>query len=152
MLFRSSVAKAKELWDAVDRPNLMIKVPGTPEGVKAFEELIVAGIQVNVTLLFAVSAYQDVARAYVNAIERRAKAGQTLDIASVASFFVSRIDGVVDGLLAEKAKAETDAGRKALLESLQGKAAIANAKIARRQFHAIFGDADRKSIRLNSSH
>lgn len=140
-----SVAKAKQLFEAVDRPNVMIKVVGSRQGIQAYEELITAGVQINVTLLFSVEAYEAVARAYINAIERRAQAGQTLDIMSVASFFVSRIDTLVDSMLDERLKTASGA-QKDLMEGLKGKVAIANAKIARERYHAIFGDARWKAL------
>jgi transaldolase/glucose-6-phosphate isomerase len=133
-----SVAKAKELWTKVDRRNVMIKVPGTPEGVQAFEDLTAAGINVNVTLLFAVGAYEAVANAYVRGLERRTAAGGALTQASVASFFVSRIDALVDSLLAERAKAATDAAQRERIEAAQGSVAIANAKVAYARYQGIF--------------
>ncbi|CAG0967982.1 hypothetical protein ANRL3_01310, partial [Anaerolineae bacterium] len=137
-----TIAEAKRLFKAVNRPNLMIKIPGTPAGVPAIEECLYSGVNVNVTLLFAVSAHEHVAWAYVRALERRAAEGKPIDrIASVASFFVSRIDTLGDKLLADKLRAATDPALKAKLESLGGKAAIANAKMAYALFKKIFGDA-----------
>ena len=115
-----TLEEARRLWRAVDRPNLMIKVPGTVEGCVAIERLLAEGINVNVTLLFSQQAYAAVAEAYVRALETRAAKGEAIDrIASVASFFVSRIDSEIDARLEKR-------GNKAL----QGKAAIANAKLA----------------------
>ncbi|HZU28336.1 MAG TPA: bifunctional transaldolase/phosoglucose isomerase [Bryobacteraceae bacterium] len=133
-----TIREARELWKAVDRPNLMVKVPGTTAGAPAFETLIAEGININVTLLFAVEAYENIAEAYIRALEKRAKAGQPIDfIASVASFFVSRIDTAVDAQL--KAKAEAAQGdERAHIESLYGKTAIANAKRAYQRFQAAF--------------
>ncbi len=123
-----TLAEARRLWRSVDRPNVMIKVPGTDACVDAIETLLAEGINVNITLLFSVSAYEKVAHAYVRALERRVTAGQSIDrVASVASFFVSRIDSEVDARLAKLKQAGGDAGR---IDSLLGKAAIANAKIA----------------------
>ncbi len=119
-----TIAEAQKLWKAVNRPNLMIKIPGTPAGVPAIAATIDAGINVNVTLLFSQSAYQAVAEAYVEGLEKRAARGEPIDkIASVASFFVSRIDSKIDdkidaGVGGDEAKA------------LKGKVAIANAKLA----------------------
>lgn len=119
-----TIAEAARLWQAVDRPNLMIKIPGTPAGVPAIAATIDAGINVNVTLLFSIAAYQAVALAYVEGLERRVARGLPIDrIASVASFFVSRIDSKIDdridgGTGGEAAKA------------LKGRVAIANAKLA----------------------
>ncbi len=130
------VREGVHLWEAVGRPNVMIKVPGTAGGRKAFEELIAAGINVNVTLLFARTAYVETHEAYMRGLERRLEAdGDVSRIGSVASFFVSRIDSAVDKLLDAKlldpklAAARTPK-EKAAIEKLQGSAAIANAKLA----------------------
>ncbi|MEX2202863.1 MAG: bifunctional transaldolase/phosoglucose isomerase [Actinomycetota bacterium] len=122
----ATVEAASRLWARIDRPNVMIKVPGTPEGAVAFEQLTADGINVNVTLLFAVEAYERIAEAYVRGLERRAEAGQPVDrISSVASFFVSRVDSAVDPMLPEDSE-------------LRGKTAIANAKLAYDRFREIF--------------
>ncbi len=132
-----TVAEARRLWAIVDRPNLMIKVPGTVEGAAAIRELIADGINVNVTLLFAVDAHARVIEAYIAGLEQRAAAGQPIDrLSSVASFFVSRVDSAIDKQLATLAAA-TPANADLLL-GLQGKAAIANAKLAYRLFTASF--------------
>jgi len=134
-----SVETAQQYWRRVNRPNLMVKVPATPEGVPAVEELIAAGVNVNVTLIFALSAYEDVIAAYLRGLQRRLDAGQSLDVHSVASFFVSRVDTAVDKLIDERLNAGGDG---ALLESLLGKAAIANARLAYATFERHFrGDA-----------
>ncbi|MEM7049590.1 MAG: bifunctional transaldolase/phosoglucose isomerase [Acidobacteriota bacterium] len=124
----ATLVEARRLWQAVDRPNLMIKVPGTAAGVPAIEELTAEGINVNVTLLFSLSDYEAVAQAYVRGLERCTRPQQ---VASVASFFVSRVDSAIDRQL------DGIAGAEALL----GKAAIANAKVAYRRFQEIFGDS-----------
>jgi transaldolase len=135
-----TVAEAKHLWQVVDRPNLMIKVPGTPEGAVAIRELIAAGINVNVTLLFAIEAHAKVIDAYIEGLEQRAAAGLPIDrIASVASFFVSRVDSAIDKQLETMAIA--DESKASALRALQGKAAIANAKLAYRLFTASFSGA-----------
>jgi transaldolase len=132
-----TVAEARRLWAIVDRPNLMIKVPGTAEGAEAIRQLIADGINVNVTLLFAVEAHARVIEAYFEGLEQRAAAGLPIDrIASVASFFVSRVDSAIDKQLGQMAAA--DASRAGTLLALQGKAAIANAKLAYRLFSASF--------------
>lgn len=124
----ASIAAAEKHRDAIDRPNVLIKVPGTPEGTRAFEELTARGVNVNVTLLFAVSRYEQIADAYVTGLERRAEAGWPIDrAASVASFFVSRVDTKVDAALER-------VGR----EDLRGGAAVANAKLAYESFRRIF--------------
>lgn len=136
---QGTLVEARRLWSEIDRPNVMIKVPGTPEGVPAFQTLISEGINVNVTLLFAQSAYGKVAEAYIAGLEQRAAAGKDIShLASVASFFVSRIDTVVDKQLEEKAKAAGSADDATRLHALQGKAAIANAKQTYRRYQQIF--------------
>lgn len=127
---RGSIAEAQRLWNAVARPNLFIKIPGTFEGIAAVEALLFDGINVNITLLFSVERYEEIALAYMSALERRKLAGKPLtDVASVASFFLSRIDTRVDEQLRAKL-----AGGMAEAERLQGKCAIANARIAYRRF------------------
>jgi transaldolase len=134
-----SLAEARALWRALDRPNAMIKIPGTPEGLPAIEEALFEGININVTLLFSVAAYEQVAHAYLRALKRRVAAGLPIDrIASVASFFVSRIDTETDQRLEAQLKREQDPSRKAELEELMGKAAIANAKHAYALYESIF--------------
>jgi transaldolase/glucose-6-phosphate isomerase len=133
-----SLDEARRLWAAVKRPNVMIKIPATPEGIPAIRTAISEGININITLLFAREAYEDVAHAYIEGLEARTKKGQPLGhVASVASFFVSRIDVLVDSWLAEKLKTATGADR-ARLESLLGKVAIANAKLAYQSYKRIF--------------
>ena len=126
---QATLEEARRLWKTVNRPNVMIKIPGTPQGVPAIRQALEEGININITLLFAQSAYEEVAEAYFAALEARAAKGQDISrIASVASFFVSRIDTLVDSTIDAKQKAETDSTKKALLESLRGKVAIANAR------------------------
>lgn len=133
----ATVAEAHRLWRTVDRPNVMIKVPGTPEGAVALERLIADGLNVNVTLLFSVDAYARIIDAYLKGLETRAAAGGDLtQVASVASFFVSRVDSAIDALLDAKAAAGTLPTDKA--NALKGKAAIANAKRAYALFAAQF--------------
>ncbi len=135
-----TVAEARRLWQIVDRPNLMIKVPGTVEGAVAVQQLIADGINVNVTLLFAIDAHARVIEAYLAGLEERAAANLPIDrISSVASFFVSRVDSAIDRDLETMAIA--DESRAAELRALQGKAAIANAKMAYRLFSASFSGA-----------
>jgi transaldolase/glucose-6-phosphate isomerase len=122
-----TIAAARTYWKALDRPNVFIKIPGTPEGAKAIEEAIYEGINVNVTLLFAVSAYESVAEAYLRGLERRQAEGKPLDVHSVASFFVSRVDTNVDKKLDQLGRTD-----------LAGKAALANARAAYLRFKEIF--------------
>lgn len=134
-----TLSEARRLWGEVGRPNVMIKVPATPEGIPAVEQLIGEGINVNVTLLFAQEFYERVARAYIAGLEKRAATGGKLShVASVASFFISRIDTAVDAILNEKLGESASASEQALLRSLQGKAAIANAKQAYQRYLEIF--------------
>jgi transaldolase len=142
-----TAADARRLWSAVDRPNLMVKIPGTAQGVPVIQQMLEAGININITLLFSVSAYERVARAYIAALRTRQAAGLPIDrIASVASFFVSRVDTLVDKLLDERIAATNDATQKGWLESLKGKAAIANAKIAYQSFEKLFSGAEWNSL------
>ena len=130
-----SIEEGRRLWRKVCRPNLMIKIPGTAEGLDAIEELLFEGINVNVTLLFSLAAYQAVASRYVRALERRTRDGRPLsDVASVASFFLSRIDVAIDEILRERAEDATDAGTRTDLEALAGRTAVSCAKIAYQWF------------------
>jgi transaldolase/glucose-6-phosphate isomerase len=125
-----TLTEARRLWRAVDRPNLMIKVPGTPAGVTALRTLIGEGINVNVTLLFAQSAWRAIAEAYLDGLERfAAKGGDISTVASVASFFISRIDTAMDAEIGKRVAATKGDGERAELEALLGKVAIANAKL-----------------------
>ena len=134
-----TIREAKSLFSRLNRPNVMIKVPATDEGLPAIEELIASGLNVNVTLIFSVHRYEEVAEAYIRGLERRAQAGQPIDrIGSVASFFVSRIDSAVDKELDALEKAATDPAKKQEIHALRGKAAIANAKMAYASFKRIF--------------
>ena len=122
-----TIEEAKRLWSTIDRPNVMIKVPGTPEGVPAIRKLISEGINVNVTLLFSINAYRDAANAYIQGLRdfMAAGKGSPMRIASVASFFVSRVDGSVDKALGQA-------------HALEGKAGIANARVAYGEFKQLF--------------
>jgi transaldolase len=134
----ASVEEARRLWKTVDRPNLMVKIPGTPEGAVAVRRLIAEGINVNITLLFAIEAHERVIEAYMAGLEDRVKAGKPIDgLRSVASFFVSRVDTEVDKRL-DALIAKADAAEKERLKMLKGRAAIANAKLAYRLFRQKF--------------
>ncbi|MFL5302418.1 MAG: bifunctional transaldolase/phosoglucose isomerase, partial [Anaeromyxobacteraceae bacterium] len=135
-----TVEEGRRLWRAVGRENLMIKVPATPEGITAVEQLIAEGINVNATLLFATDAYERIAEAYVAGLERFTAGGRDpARIASVASFFVSRIDSALGEIVAARLAAAVSPREKALLQSLAGKVAIANAKLAYERYHELFG-------------
>jgi transaldolase len=142
-----TIDEARRLWKTVNRPNVMIKVPGTKECVPAIRQLLEEGININITLLFAQSAYEQVAEAFIAALEARAAKGQDIShIASVASFFVSRIDTLADSLIDEKLKTASDPAQKALLESLKGKVAIANAKVTYKKYQELFSSSRWKAL------
>ena len=137
-----TLAEARRLHKAVSRDNLMVKVPATPQGIPAIRQLTSEGISINVTLLFSQEAYEAVARAFIDGLDERAKAGHDVSrIASVASFFISRIDVLVDKLLDEKIAEANDPDEKIALEQLKGKVAIANAKLAYQRYKRIFAES-----------
>jgi len=139
---KETIDEARRLWKAVQRENVMIKVPGTAEGLPAIRQLIGEGININITLLFAQEVYEKVAEAYIAGLEDLAAHGGNLKkMASVASFFISRIDTLIDSLLNDKLKATTDASQQALLKSLLGKVAIANGKLTYQRYQKIFSGA-----------
>ena len=134
----AAVEEARRLWKTVDRPNVMVKVPGTPEGAVAVRRLIAEGINVNITLLFAIEAHERVIEAYMAGLEDRVKAHQPIDgLASVASFFVSRVDTEIDKRL-DALIAKAEPAEKERLQMLKGRAAIANAKLAYKLFREKF--------------
>jgi transaldolase/glucose-6-phosphate isomerase len=134
-----TIAEARRLWKAVNRENVMIKIPGTAEGLPAIRTAIGEGININVTLLFAQEVYVKVAEAYIAGLEDLAARGGNLKKeAGVASFFISRIDSLVDGLIEAKLKTTTDSEQQALLKSLLGKVAIANGKLTYQRYQKIF--------------
>jgi transaldolase/glucose-6-phosphate isomerase len=141
-----TLSEARRLWKEVKRPNVMIKVPGTKEGIPAFQQLISEGININVTLLFSQKVYEDVARAYVAGVEKFvAGGGDPKKLASVASFFISRIDSAIDKLIEDKLKT-AKGPEKELLESIEGKVAIANGKLAYQSYLEIFGTEKWKAL------
>ena len=136
---QETLDEARRLWKRVGRENLMVKVPGTPEGIPAFQQLISEGVNINVTLLFAFDVYVRVAEAYVAGLEAFAKSGGDVSrIASVASFFISRIDTLVDGEIDAKLKTAANPADQTLLRSLHGKVAIANGKLTYQRYKQIF--------------
>jgi transaldolase / glucose-6-phosphate isomerase len=144
---QGTINEARRLWKAVNRPNVMIKIPATPEGLPAIRQALEEGININITLLFAQSAYEKVAEAYFAALEARAAKGQDVShIASVASFFVSRIDSLVDSKIDAMDKSEADSGKKALLESVRGKVAIANARRTYAKYQELVGGPRWKAL------
>ena len=139
---QGTIAEARRLFAGLERPNVMIKVPATPEGVPAIEALIAEGVNINVTLIFSLIHYQAVAQAYLRGLERRVAAGQPLDqVASVASFFVSRVDTAVDRELERLGAAE-----------LMGKIAIANARVAYTRFCNIFSGSRWQALSEQGAH
>ena len=143
---QGTLDEARRLWKAVNRPNLMIKVPATPEGIPAIRALLEDGLNINITLLFAQSAYEKVAEAYIAALETRAAKGlDNSKIASVASFFVSRIDTLIDSKADELLKTAASP-KKEFLQGIQGKIAIANAKLTYRKYQELFGSARWKAL------
>jgi transaldolase/glucose-6-phosphate isomerase len=142
-----TLEEARRLWKSVRRENVMIKVPGTAEGIPAFRQLISEGINVNVTLLFAQPVYEEVAAAFIDGVEKFAASGGDISkVASVASFFISRIDVLVDSLLDEQVKREKDASRKTKLQSILGKVAIANGKLTYEAYQRIFSSPRWKAL------
>ena len=143
----STIAEAQRYFKTLNRPNVMIKIPGTPEGLPAVEQAIAEGINVNVTLLFSVESYVETAWAYIRGLEKRAAAGEDISkIASVASFFLSRIDSNIDNRLDAKLEGVDRLEKKAKLTALKGKIAIANAKIAYQKYKEIFGSDRWKAL------
>ncbi len=148
---QGTVEEARRLWQEVGRPNVMIKVPGTAEGIPAIEQLISEGINVNVTLLFSQDVYEQAALAYIAGLEKYAGTGGDLrHMASVASFFISRIDTLVDSLLNEKLKSASD-GQQTLCKSLLGKVAIANGKLAYQRYLRLFSGSRWEPLAKNGA-
>jgi transaldolase len=135
---QETLSEARRLWKAVSRPNLMIKVPATPAGLPAIEQLIGEGLNINITMMFSMDHYVRVAEAYVRGIEALDKKGKPLSAASVASFFVSRVDTLTDKLLEERISLAKSTQEKDELTSLLGKTAIANSKLVYQKFKEIF--------------
>jgi len=136
----ATIEEAHRWHRIIERPNLMVKIPATEEGLPAIEQCLADGLNINITLIFAIEFYERVMEAYLRGIERRLEAGQDVEnVNSVASFFVSRVDTSVDKRLEERIAATSDEREKARLRALLGKAAVANAKIAYARFRQVFG-------------
>jgi transaldolase len=136
----ASIREGHRLRELIDKPNLFVKVTATPEGIPAVKELLTAGVNVNITLMFAQENYAAVAEAYLSAMEERQRRGLPLDtVASVASMFVSRIDTKVDGWIDEMVEREPDVDRREAVKRLRGKVAIANAKLCYQHYNRFFG-------------
>jgi transaldolase len=137
---QATIDEAKRWWKLIDRPNLLVKIPATEQGLPAIEECLAAGVSINITLIFAIEFYERVMEAYLRALERRAAAGQDLaSINSVASFFVSRVDTATDKLLEARIASARSEAERVRLRGLLGKIAVANAKIAYARFMDVFG-------------
>jgi len=148
---KGTLEEARRLWKAVGRDNLMVKVPATPEGIPAIRQLLEDGLNINITLLFAQSAYEQVAEAFMSALEARALKKLDIDhIASVASFFVSRIDTLVDSKI-ETMLPSAAGDKKALLASLEGKVAIANAKLTYKKYQELYGSTRWKALQAKGA-
>jgi transaldolase / glucose-6-phosphate isomerase len=143
---QGTLEEARRLWKTVNRENLMVKVPATPEGIPAIRQLLEEGLNINITLLFAQSAYEQVAEAFMSALEARALKKQDIDhIASVASFFVSRIDTLVDSKV-ENMLQTASGEKKELLASVEGKVAIANAKLTYKKYQELYSTPRWKAL------
>jgi transaldolase len=149
----STLSEVSRFWKTVDRPNLMIKIPATPEGIPAIQQALTEGININITLIFSLDNYRQVADAYLSALEERNAEGKDIShIASVASFFVSRVDTLVDKVLEDRIKATSDSAEQQKLKSLEGKAAIANARLVYQEFKRIFGTPRFESLKHSGAH
>jgi transaldolase len=148
-----TMEEARRLYKKVDRLNCFIKIPGTQEGLPAIEEMLYEGIYINITLLFSVERYVEVAEAYIRALERRADEGKSVDnIASVASFFLSRIDVLVDKKLDSILDMESDESVKEIARDIRGETAIASAKIAYQKFQNIFNGERWEQLKEQGAH
>src|SRR5947208_3482631 len=147
-----TLAEVRRFWQTIDRPNLMVKIPSTPAGLPAIRQALAEGININITLMFSLDNYRQVAEAYLSALEERLAAGKDISrIASVASFFVSRVDVLVDQLLEDKIKATSTSAEQQKFKALQGKAAIANARLAFQAFKQLFGTPRFEALRQHGA-
>lgn len=150
---QATMDEARRLWRMVGRPNVMIKVPGTPEGIPAITALISEGINVNVTLLFSQQVYEQVALAYIAGLEALVvRGGDASRVSSVASFFISRIDSAIDAALTAKLKAAADAREQTMFQGLLGKVAIANGKLTYQRYKEIFDSQRWKALAKTGAH
>ncbi len=148
-----TISEVRRFWKLVDRPNLLVKIPATPEGLPAIQQALTEGININITLIFAIDFYHKVTDAYLSALENRNAEGKDIShIASVASFFVSRVDTLVDQLLEDKIKATSDSAEQQKLKSLEGKAAIANARLVYQDFKGIFNTPRFETLKHSGAH
>lgn len=148
-----TLSEVRRFWKIVNRPNLLIKIPATPEGIPAIRQALTEGININITLIFSIENYRQVVDAYLSALEDRNAEGKDIShIASVASFFVSRVDTLVDKMLEDKIKATSDSAEQQKLKALQGKAAIANARLVYQDFKQIFGTPRFETLKHSGAH
>jgi transaldolase len=148
-----TLSEVRRFWKLVNRPNLLIKIPGTPEGIPAIRESLSEGININITLIFSIENYRQVVDAYLSALEDRNAEGKDIGhIASVASFFVSRVDTLVDKLLEDKIKATSDSAEQQKLKALEGKAAIANARLVYQDFKQLFSTPRFETLKHSGAH
>jgi len=148
-----TLAEVRRFWHTIDRPNLMVKIPSTPAGIPAIRQAIAEGININITLIFSIENYRQVAEAYLGALEERLAAGKDIShIASVASFFVSRVDVLVDTLLEERINGVGERMERQKLKALQGKAAIANARLAYQEFKGLFNSPRFAALQQRGAH
>ena len=149
----ATISEARRLFSTIGKKNILVKVPGTQQGIPAIEQLTGEGVNINVTLLFSTERYEEVAEAYLKGLERRASKGQPIDeIASVASFFVSRVDTLVDKLLDARPSSAASKAEKDKIANLFGKAAVANAKIAYGKYRNIFSQKRFLALKAKGGH
>ncbi len=149
----ATLAEVRRFWKMVDRPNLMIKIPATPEGLPVVRQALAEGININITLIFSIEDYHKVTDAFISALEERNAEGKDIShIASVASFFVSRVDTLVDQLLADKIKITSNSVEQQKLQSLEGRAAIANARLVYQDFKKIFHSPRFETLKHSGAH
>ncbi len=150
---QATIAEVRHLFTRANRPNVFIKIPATPAGIPAIEQMIYEGVNINITLIFALEVYEQVTQAYIRGLEHRLRDGLPVrDIASVASFFVSRVDTLVDKLLEDKIKATSDSAEQQKLKALEGKAAIANARLVYQEFKRIFHAPRFETLKHSGAH
>lgn len=148
-----TLSEVRRFWKTVDCPNLLVKIPATPAGIPAIRQALSEGININITLIFSLENYRQVVDAYLSALEERLAAGKAIrHIASVASFFVSRVDVLVDTLLEDKIKTMTDSVEQQKLKALEGKAAIANARLVYQEFKHLFSTPRFETLKHHSAH
>jgi len=148
-----TLSEVRRFWKIVNRPNLLIKIPATQEGIPAIRQALTEGININITLIFSIENYRQVVDAYLSALEDRNAEGKDIShIASVASFFVSRVDTLVDKMLEDKIKATSDSAEQQKFKALQGKAAIANARLVYQDFKQIFGTPRFETLKHSGAH